>query len=82
MFCSGSFTLMTTLQGRCHYTHFIDEETEAQRCGNLPKGTQSINGGARIATQSTWFQSENNCHLLHVTIFLSYIILFDLNISL
>lgn len=44
---------LTTLQGRCFdYTHFIEEETEAQQLNNVPNVIQLGNDGVEIQTQA------------------------------
>lgn len=69
MFYCGSFVLMTALQSRYYYTHFIDEDTKAQRRGSLPKDTQPIHGRAGIPARVTGSQVKNNgCHLRQVSI--------------
>ena len=39
-----------------YYSHFTDEETEAERLGNLCKVTSLVNRGAMIQLQVVWLQ--------------------------
>lgn len=40
--------MFTILQGRCHYLHFIEDETKAQKGCDFPNDTQQRQGIARF----------------------------------